>query len=101
MTHITLVGLPWTRDRFVAGTSTSKHLIFTTDKHPHSGRIRTRNHSNQAAETYVLEGVATGIAIIIIVIIIIIPNISSERGISTFKVIIFMSINCKTSHLRK
>jgi len=71
----------------VAGTSTSKQSIFTTDKYPHPGGIRTHNHSNKAAETYALEGAVTGIAIIvvviiiIIIIIIIIPNNSSELDI--------------------
>jgi len=96
------VGLLWTRDRIIAGTSTSKHSIFTTDKHPHPGGIRTRNHNNQAAKTYALEGVVTGIAITVITMIkIIIPKISSELDISTFKVIIFISTKLHNITLKK
>jgi hypothetical protein len=95
VTHTTIGWTPLDEGSLVAGTSTSQHSIFTKDKHPHPGGIRTLNPSNQAAETYTTESVATGTAvivkvIIIIIIIIIILSYSSELDISNFKVIIFI-----------
>jgi len=33
-THTHTLGLLWTRDRFVADTSTRQQTTFTTDRHP-------------------------------------------------------------------
>jgi hypothetical protein len=57
------VGLLWSRDRPVAGTSSWRHTTITADRHPcfSSDGIQTRNVTNERPQTHDFDCAATGI----------------------------------------
>ena len=60
-THIYLVGLPWTKDRPPAETSTSQHTKLTTEKHTWAPAVFEPVISAcERPQTYALDRAATG-----------------------------------------